>query len=160
MTKKRDDFAVSLMNRFMQIRTRLNEKSYTKIAPIKAEVKGSSRMYTQLKAQNLVISDKKGRLVWNESIPITYILGKSIAKELRRLSTVAKTTPTKVTPVKVTPDIIQHLKVDNSKFNWSKPIILKEKLKPKVEEVDEEVKEDKPSLTVSFAWGLFKYIRG
>ena len=153
MTKiqnKRDPFAVSLMNRFMQIRTRLNEKSYTKIAPIKAEVKGSARMYTQLRAQNLVVTVEEGRLVWNESIPITYTLGKSIAKELRRLSTVAKATPTKVTPVKV----------DNSKFNWSKPIILKEKLKPKVKEGDDRVKEDKPSLTVSFAWGLFKYIRG
>jgi len=148
--KEGDAFAVALMNRFMRIRTILNEKSYTKMAPIKAEVKGGARMYTQLRAQNLVIPDKKGRLIWNESIPITYTLALTIAKELRRLSIVAKVTPTKV---------------DNSTFNeeptfWKEKPKPKPKTKPKVEEVDEEVEEDKPSLTVSFAWGLFKYIRG
>jgi len=148
--KEGDAFAVALMNRFMRIRTILNEKSYTKMAPIKAEVKGGARMYTQLRAQNLVIPDKKGRLIWNESIPITYTLALTIAKELRRLSIVAKVTPTKV---------------DNSTFNeeptfWKEKPKPKPKTKPKVEEVDEEVEEDKPSLTVSFAWGFFKYIRG
>ena len=142
---KRDPFAVSLMHRFTEIRTMCNQDAYTKMAPIKAKVKGSARMYTQLFKQEFVIKEH-GLLKWNEKIPITCTLGKSVAKTLRDLSVIEVAAAPKKEPV-FKLDVEEVIKHKRTRKRIPKP-------EPEVEEV-----KVKPALTVSFAWGLFKYIR-
>jgi len=145
---KRDPFAVALMERFMEIRTMCKAGAYTKMAPIKAKVKGSARMYTQLRLQDLVIKEH-GLLQWNEKIPITYTLCVTLAATLRELS--------RLEVAAAAPKETESFKLDASAIDEVKKHKCTRKRIPKPE--PEEVK-DKPALTVSFAWGLFKYIRG
>ena len=147
---KRDPFAVSLMHRFTEIRSILTTESHTKMAPVKAKVKGSARMYTQLHKHELVIKEH-GLLKWNEKIPITYRLSVTMANVLRDISRVevAAAAPKEKPGFKLeTTEMLEKV----VKHNHTRKRI------PKPE--PEKDVENKPSLTVSFAWGLFKYKRG
>lgn len=131
---KKDRLAVSLMKRFIEIRTMCNDGAYTIMSPIKAKVKGNTRMYTVLKDQGLITKDAYQLFKWNEKVPITYTLAASIAKLLRNYDD-ELTEKEHITPN-------------------DDPIKRKRKKKNTLDET-----EIKTGLTVSFAWGLFKYIK-
>ena len=156
---RRDSVSVSNMERMLKIRELLATGLYTKITPIKEDIKGSSYMYTLFTQHNLILAGPNGILSWNEKVPITYKLAQTLTDELRAFNRgnverqeKAVLSEPSVPSVPKTPEEPFQLDIETPVAN------VKFKRKRKINAVVEEDKE-KPGLTVSFAWGLFKYIR-
>lgn len=139
---KLDLKSVSLVNekRLKLIKTRLNKENITSISQVKS-IGGSATFYSALNQSSVLWKDEKGRIHWNDSIPVTLKLATTLTKEARKKN---NNTPSRNTKVKNNKTVlIKPKRKTNTILKASNKVI--------------ENKKTKSIFEISFGWGLFKY---
>lgn len=150
-----DQTIIGNESRLHRIKAMIDEGEHKNLVLIRNKVKGSAVLYTVLLENNIVYKNKTDKLVWAENIPVTKVLANTLTKELRKRNR-AYTTKVKANTISLAAEKIEKVpfKLDTVK---TEPVEIVRPRRSKRVKVVEEKQTSK--LTVTFAWGLFKYIR-